>query len=102
MVEITVLKLQLEDGSFEAAMPFSVMESDDDELADGTADDEEVGASSGGGRGKKLAVLGVFVFLVLGAAAVKYLTGGDDDHEVEIETPDDGPVGVTVDTEDEE
>lgn len=99
MVEITVLELNFDEGSFTAALPFSgvtdggEVPTDGDE-SDSTDDDEE-----SGGRSKTLAILGVFVFLVVAAAIVKYLKGGEEP-DVEIETPDDGPVGVTVDTED--
>jgi len=94
MVEITVLKLQLQEGSLSANLPFSgVSSADGEEDEDEPVDDE----SAGGGKKKVLAIVGVFVFLVIAAALVKHLSG-DDDHEVAIETPDE-PVGVTVDDE---
>jgi len=102
MADITLVELHLEKGSFSANLPFSsagkatgeASESDEDDAA--AVDDEE-----SGGRGKGTAAVGVLVLLILGAAAVRYLTGDDGDHEVAIETDEDGPVGVTVDAEDE-
>jgi hypothetical protein len=110
MVEITLLEVNLEEGTFsaEGTAPFSSMkkfvgadEEDDAETAD--ADRSEEAASGGddsdGGPGKGLGVVGIFVILVLAGAVIRYLKGDDEQPEVEIETPDDGPVGVTVDSE---
>lgn len=107
MVEITILEIDIEEGSFSASLPFSSYTgAKSDEVAtdggetedDGTEDDGD--ESSGGGKGR--ALLGVFLFFVVAAAAVRYLSAGDDEEtEVEIETPDE-PVGVTVDTDDED
>lgn len=104
MVDITVLELNIDEGSFTTALPFSAVteddeESDSEESVEET--DEPTADDSSGGRSKALGILGVFLFLVIAAAVVKYLSGGDEDPEVEIETSDDGPIGVTVDTDDE-
>lgn len=107
MVEITMLELNIEEGSLSASLPFSSYTgAEDDEVAtdggetdDGDTEDDG-DESSGGGKGR--ALLGVFLFFVAAAALVRYLSGGDDDEtEVEIETPNE-PVGVTIDTDDEE
>lgn len=87
MVEITLVELNVEDGSFAANLPFSSGRTDTDaeeELDEAGAADEE---SSGGNKG--LVLLGVLVFLVLATAAVKYLTGDDDEPDVVVETDDD-------------
>jgi len=105
MASFTLVELHLEDGSFSANLPFSGVT--DTERAEDDADeeaDEDVGATADdedGGRGKGPALVGVFLFLVVVAALVNYLSGEDDGPEVEIETADDGPVGVTVDTDGE-
>lgn len=97
MVDITLIELDLEEGSFTANLPFSDVtqgsaeEPDEQEQAAATEEDD-----SGGKKGP--AILGVFLLFVLIAAAVKYLSDGEEP-DVEIETADDGPVGVTVDTE---
>jgi hypothetical protein len=102
MADFTFVELHLEDGSFSANLPFSGVSDTESEDAD---IEEDVGAAAPdddqGGRGKMPALLGVLLFFVLVAALVKYLSGDDDDPEVEIETADDGPVGVTVDTDGE-
>jgi hypothetical protein len=105
MVSFTLVELHIEEGSFSANLPFSgvtdTKEADDD-FEDGV--DEDVGAAASdedSGRGKGPALLGVFLFFVVVAALVKYLSGDDEGPEVEIETADDGPVGVTVDTDNE-
>jgi hypothetical protein len=105
MVSFTLVELHLEEGSFSANLPFSGV-TDTEEADDGFEDeaDEDVGAAASdedSGRGKGPALLGVFLFFVVVAALVKYLSGDDDGPEVEIETADDGPVGVTVDTDSE-
>lgn len=104
MVNLTLLEVHLEDGSFSANLPFSGVTDTDDGEAD-AVDDEDGGAAvadeESGGPGKGAAALGVLLLLVLGAALVKYLTGGDEEPDVAIETADDGPVGVSVDTGEE-
>jgi hypothetical protein len=95
MVEITMLKLNIEDGSISANLPFSGSNSDD---SDDVVTDGGESENSGGGKGR--ALIGVFLFLVIGAAIVRYLSG-EEETEVEIETPDE-PVGVTIDTDDDE
>lgn len=107
MVDITLLEVHLEEGSFSASLPFSSYtqhnpeeDETDDEVATAEFSSDDDDDESNGGSGKAKAVLGVFVFLVIAGAVVRYLSG-DDEPEVEIETPDDGPVGVTVDTDEE-
>ncbi|PSP20669.1 hypothetical protein BRC61_06960 [Halobacteriales archaeon QH_10_65_19] len=104
MVNLTLLEVHLEDGSFSANLPFSGV-TDTDDGDDAVPDDEDSGATvadeESGGPGKGAAVLGVLLLLVLGAALVKYLSGGDEESDVAIETADEGPVGVSVDTGDE-
>jgi hypothetical protein len=106
MADFTFIELHVEEGSFSANLPFSGGAEDKaDDEADIQEDvEEEVGAAAtpeDGGRGKGPALIGVFLFFVLVAAVVKYLSGDEDDPEVEIETADEGPVGVTVDTDGE-
>jgi hypothetical protein len=107
MVNLTLLEVHLEDGSFSANLPFSGVTDTDDGEADAVdaVDDEDGGAAvadeESGGPGKGAAALGVLLLLVLGAALVKYLTGGDEEPDVAIESADDGPVGVSVDTGEE-
>ena len=89
MVDITLVELHVEDGSFSANLPFSGLTDEDepeqeDEAAAGVEDDD-------GGSGKGLALLGVFVLLVVGTAAAKYLTGEDDEPEVTVETDEESP-----------
>lgn len=90
MVDITVLELHVEDGSFSANLPFGTTsdeeeEQEDDEEEAATADDDE------GGSGKGMALLGVLALLVVGTAAVKYLTGEDEEPEVAVETEEESP-----------
>lgn len=94
MVEITMLKLNIEEGSMSANLPFS---SDSTEEPEHIATDGGESEDSGGGKGR--ALVGVFLFLVIGAAIVRYLSG-EEETEVEIETPD-KPVGVTIDSDDD-
>lgn len=93
MVNITLVEVHFQDGSFSAALPFSgLTESEEieaDDEAAGEADDD-----SGSNKGKGLALLGVFAFLVVATAAVRYLTGGDEEEEtpdVEIDTAPETP-----------
>ncbi|MXR51415.1 hypothetical protein GRX03_07335 [Halovenus sp. WSH3] len=94
MVEITLIELNVEDGSFDANLPFSGSATtgtddagEDEDAATATEDD------SGGNKG--LALLGVLVFLIVATAAVKYLTGEDDDPEVAVEA-EEGTPSVTA------
>jgi hypothetical protein len=105
MVDITILELNLSDSSFSATAPFAGADQDDADGSENSGllnseDSEGSAVEESGGNGKALAIVGTFVFLVIAAAVVKYL-GGDDDHEVEIETPEE-PVGVTIDDEGDE
>ena len=100
MVEITMLKLQLQDGSITTNLPFSgVADATDGDEAktDGVEEDADSDESGSSGKKKLLTLLGVLAFLVVVAAVVKSVTGGDDP-EVEIETADE-PVDVTIDDE---
>jgi hypothetical protein len=111
MVNITVLEVHLDDASFSASAerPFSnVTGSEDDGTEQTTGDGEQddtdetaLGRTDDGPEmpKKALATVGVLVGLAGIAALVKGLAG-DDDPEVDIETPEDDenrPVGVTVD-----
>lgn len=101
MVDITILELNLPESTFSTTLPFGGSNRFDD-AEDGESADSSVEADaeeSGGSKAK--VVVGIFVFLVVAAALVKYLTGDDEDHEVEIETPEE-PIGVTIDDEDDE
>lgn len=92
MVNITLVELHVEDGSFSPNLPFSAISSADEDERD---DESEAAAEDGnGGSGKGLALLGVLVLLIVGTAAVKYLTG-DDDSEVAIDTDDESPTTAT-------
>ena len=103
MVNLTLLEVHLEDGSFSANLPFSGV-TDTDDRDDAVPDNEDGGATvadeESGGPGKGAVALGVLLLLVLGTALVKYLSGGDEEPDVAIETADEGPVGVSVDTGD--
>ncbi|PSQ37454.1 hypothetical protein BRD08_02805 [Halobacteriales archaeon SW_10_66_29] len=106
MGEFTLVKLHLDEGSFSANLPFSGQSGSDGSGSDGSGsvigsdDDEGAGVEKekSGGPGKGAAALGVLLVLILGTVVVKYLSG-DDDEEVAIETADDRPVGVSVDTD---
>jgi hypothetical protein len=103
MASVTLVELHLEEASFSANLPFSGSDSTETDDEEATESEEEAAAGAdaeSGGPGKGGVLLGVLVFLVVTAAIVRYLTG-EDDPDVEIETADDGPVGVTVDTDDE-
>ena len=101
MVEITMLKLQLQDGSITTNLPFSGVAgpADDDVKTDGGEEAVDSDDSGSSGTKKVLTLLGVLAFLVVVAAVVKSLTGGDEP-EVEIETADE-PVDVTIEDDDE-
>jgi len=102
MASFTLVELHLEEASFSANLPFGGSDGTESEDEEATESEEEAGAGAdaeSGGPGKGGVLLGVLVFLVVTAAIVRYLTGEDDDPDVEIETADDGPVGVTVDTD---
>ncbi|PSP46799.1 hypothetical protein BRC69_02540 [Halobacteriales archaeon QH_6_66_25] len=103
MAEFTLVKVHLDEGSFSANLPFSSQSgSDGSGSVIGSDDDEGAGVEKeeSGGPGKGAAALGVLLVLILGTVVVKYLSG-DDDEEVAIETADDRPVGVSVDTDEE-
>ena len=103
MGEFTLVKVHLDEGSFSANLPFSGQSgSDGSGSVIGSDDDEGAGVQKeeSGGPGKGAAALGVLLVLILGTVVVKYLSG-DDDEEVAIETADDRPVGVSVDTDEE-
>ena len=100
MVDITIIELNLEEGAISTNLPFGGSSTAGSEESEPYDERREAAGDGSSGGGKKFAILGVFVFLVIGAAVVKYLRGGDEP-DVDIEAPDDGPVGVTVDTEDE-
>jgi hypothetical protein len=92
MVNITIIELNVEDGSFWANMPFSnASPGDEEEMPDEETEDEDED-ESGGGKG--LALVGVLLFLVVVAAVVKYLSG--DEPEVEVDTDEDS-VDVSID-----
>ena len=99
MVEFTLVEVNLDEGSFN--LPFSGSTGASDLSSSAEDDDGGIGAEDeeSGGSGKGAAALGVLFLLILGAVAVRYLSG-DDDQDVAIETADDGPVGVSVDAED--
>lgn len=104
MANFTLVEVHLEEGSFSANLPFSGVTDTEESDAD-AVDDEDGGAvvdeEESGGSGKGAAAVGVLLVLVAGAALVKYLSSDDDEPDVEIETADDGPVGVSVDTDGE-
>ena len=104
MAEFTLVEVHLDKGSFSANLPFSSQSgSDGSGSVIGSDDDEGAGVEKeeSGGPGKGAAALGVLLVLILATVVVKYLSGGDEDGEVAIETADDGPVGVSVDTDEE-
>jgi hypothetical protein len=85
MVDITLVELHVEDGSLSTNLPFSGISSEDEDdrnedVAGAEGKDEDEGSSRG------LALLGVLVLLIVGTAAVKYLSGEDDESDVAVET----------------
>lgn len=82
MVDITLVEVHVEDGTFSANLPFSgLTDSEDENQKEGSvADDEDAGPGTG------MALLGVLVLLVLGTAIVKYLSGDDETPEVSVDT----------------
>ncbi|MFC7071822.1 hypothetical protein ACFQJ7_10275 [Halovenus rubra] len=101
MVDITILELNLSDSSFSASSQFGGS-GEDGESEESTGlfnrdTDNEAAGSTSGRKTKALAVVATFLFFGIVAAVVKRLSG-DDEHEVEIETPEE-PVGVTIDDE---
>ena len=104
MAEFTLVEVHLDEGSFSANLPFSSQSgSDGSGSVIGSDDDEGAGVQKeeSGGPGKGAAALGVLLVLILATVVVKYLSGDDEDGEVAIETADDRPVGVSVDTDEE-
>jgi len=93
MVNITIVELNVEDGSFSADLPFSGLSglSGDDEEE---REVEEEATEESGSRG--LALLGVLVLMVGAVAAIKYLSGSEEEQDVEIETGEDS-VDVSID-----
>lgn len=93
MVNITFIELHLEEGSLSANLPFSGLSDSEptDEAAEEADADEETATDENSGGNKGLALLGVFVFLVIATAVVKYLAGGDEEPEVAIETDEESP-----------
>lgn len=94
MVNITLVEVHFQDGSFSAALPFSGLT--DEESVETESEDEEAGGAaeeSGSNKGKGLALLGVLAFLVVATAAVKYLAGDEEDEtpDVEIDTAPETP-----------
>ena len=90
MVDITFIELHVEDGSFSANLPFGSPTEEEGEQGD---DDQEAAtaAEEEGGSGRGMALLGVLVLLVVGTAAVKYLTGEDEEPEVTVEAEAESP-----------
>ncbi|MFT4947856.1 MAG: hypothetical protein ACI8TL_002105 [Natronomonas sp.] len=83
MVDITLVELHVEDGSFSANLPFSAISRGEE---DEQGNDGEAGVEDENGRsGKGLALLGVLIFLIVGTAAVKHLLG-DDESDAVLET----------------
>jgi len=90
MVNITIVELNVEDGSFSADLPFSGLSGDDEE----EIEVEEEATEESGSRG--LTLLGVLVLMVGAVAAIKYLSGSEEEQDVEIETGEDS-VDVSID-----
>ncbi len=87
MVDITLIELNVEDGSFTAGLPFGSSPEEDTETETEREEEEAAGADGDDGGGSKgLVLLGVLVFLIIATAVVKYLTGGDSE-EAEDEPP---------------
>ena len=91
MVDITFIELHVEDGSFSANLPFG---GTTEEEADEQGEDDQEAATAAeeeGGSNRGMALLGVLALLVVGTAAVKYLTGEDEEPEVTVETEAESP-----------
>ena len=103
MVDITLIELHVEDGSFNANFPFSGVdpaESEGERGSDGSDTDEEGSAESDSSSlGKARAIIGVFLFMVVAVAIVKYVTGDDGDSAVDIDSPvkHEAPAGLSAD-----
>lgn len=96
MADLTILEINLEGSSLN--LPFSGSNGIDENGTETGVETDEPETDDSDGMGKAKPILAVFVFLVIAVAVVKYLTGDDEEPEVEIETPDE-PVGVTIDDE---
>jgi hypothetical protein len=91
MVDITLVELHVEEGSFSTNLPFSGLSRDEDEDTDREDEPEAAAEDDDGGPGKGLTLLGVLVLLVVGTAVVKYLTGEDDTPELTVEADEESP-----------
>jgi hypothetical protein len=94
MVNITLIELHADEGSFSANLPFGT--GSDDETGDAEVD-EDADIEDSDGRSTGLAVLGVFLFMIAAAAVVKYLSGGDEAPDVDIDTEEEPSVEVATD-----
>jgi len=94
MVNITLIELHADEGSFSANLPFG--SSSDDETEDVEFEEEADIEDSDSGSGKGIAVIGVFLFMIAAAAVVKYLRGGDEMPDVDIDTEDEPSVEVAT------
>jgi len=93
MVNITLVELHLDEGSLSANLPFSGFS--DDEEEEFTAEETTEAEDSSGGKG--LALLGVLVLLIAGAAAVKYATGADEpEPDVQVDTADEESMDISA------
>ena len=103
MVDITFIELHVEDGTFNANFPFSGVEpaeNEVEELVDGLeTDGENNSESDSSSLGKSSAILGVFLFMVVAVAIIKYVTGDDSDGAVDIDSPvkHEAPAGLSAD-----
>lgn len=95
MADVTLIEVHIEEGSITTNLPFSGISSDDE--TDKESEEEATAANDeeSSNKGKGLALLGVLVFLVIGTALVKYLTG-DDESDVAIETDETEPPAVSA------
>lgn len=69
MASFTLVEVHFEEGSLSVSLPFGY----------GSSDDEPAAVADGGTGSKGAAVIGVFLFFVIAAAVVKYLSGDEED-----------------------
>jgi len=93
MVNITLIELHADEGTFSANLPFTSGAGDETEAVEL---DEDADIEDSDDRNTGLAVLGVFLFMIAAAAVVRYLSGGDETPDVDIETEDEPSVEVAT------
>jgi len=97
MTEFTLIELHVDDARLSPSIDVGGAGTDDGETDESAGPD----GTDGEDGNKRAALLGTLVLFILVAGIVRYLSGDDETPDVEIETADDGAVGVAVDADDE-